>query len=448
MTRAIPESRGSPVLGHLLQMRRDPLGLLSALTPQYDGLVLLHVGPRKLYLVSDPELAHELLHKNQQALTKNTIGMRQIALIVGQGLLTSDGDFWKRQRRIAQPAFHRQRLAGFASTMVEVGEGVRHALTESLRASQPIDINRQMMACTLSIVSRTLLGADLSRDASAVADALDCLLHEARRRTVSPWRPPLFIPTPGNIRFNRALRRIDSMLERLIAERVDGRARGDDLLQMLVDAVDEETGERMNASQLRDEVVTMFIAGHETTASALAWTFFLLANHQPALARLHEELDAVLGGRAPTLEDLPRLPWLSQVLDESMRLYPPAWVFARQTSAPVEIGGYAIDADRTVLVSPWAIHRNPRYWPEPLAFEPERFAPERVATHHKLQYLPFGSASRMCIGRGFALMEAKLVLATLAQAFAFELAPGHTVVAQPSVTLRPKSGVYLNLRAR
>ncbi|MCC6625081.1 MAG: cytochrome P450 [Deltaproteobacteria bacterium] len=444
----VPRPPGLPLVAHALSMRFDPLGFFERCMRRHGGLVRFEVGRRPLYLVSDPELARELLFERHRALSKDTQGMRLLGRIVGRGLLTSDGDLWRRQRRIAQPAFHKQRLAGFAQTMTAVADEVA-ARWESLAArGEPVDLYHEMMVATLSIVSRTLLGTDLGRDAGEVARALEFLLLDTRHRMSRPWSLPMRVPTPANRRFAREVAVIDGLLARVIDERVSGRARGDDLLQMLVDAVDEETGERMDARQLRDEVVTMFIAGHETTAGALTWTFEALARHPAARQRLDAELDATLGDRAPTLEDLPRLPWLSQVLDESLRLRPPAWVFARWTAEPVALGGHAVPAGVTILTSPWTIHRNPRYWSDPEAFDPERFAPERAATHHALQLVPFGAATRLCIGRGFALMEARLVLATLARRFRWEMVSERPLTPLPAITLRPREAALARLTLR
>lgn len=428
-------------------MRRDALGLVVRMSQRHGGLVRLHVAGRPLYLVTDPELAQEVLQQ-PRSLTKQTAGMAALSLLVGNGLLTSDGELWRRQRRIAQPAFHQQSLARLAATMIRVADDTAARWAGLAAAGEPLELSHEMMAATLRIVSLTLLGTDLSEDARDVAAALDYLLVDIRRRMVTPWTLPLAVPTPANLRFRRARATIDRLLGELIDARRRGATRGDDLLQMFVDAVDEDTGERMTAAQLRDEVVTMFIAGHETTASALAWTMYALALHPEARARLHAELDRVLAGRAPTLEDLRALPFLGQVLDESLRLYPPAWIIARQTAAPVAAGGWEIPAERTILISPFAIHRSPALWPDPLAFDPDRFAPARVEAHHKFQFIPFGAATRMCIGKGFALMEAKLMLATLVPRFHLELVPDRPVVLQPAVTLRPRDGIHVRVRPR
>ncbi|MBK9035892.1 MAG: cytochrome P450 [Myxococcales bacterium] len=448
MVRHPPAPAGLPGLGHLLAMRKDPLGLCVAMMHRHGGLVRLDLGRRPVYLVTHPDLVQEVLQQQHRSVTKQTFGMAQLALVVGNGLLTSDGEFWRRQRRIAQPAFHGQRLAGFAATMVQVAEDTAQRWAGTAAAGAELDVSREMMAATLSIVSTTLLGTDLRTSATEVVDALDFLLLEVRRRMISPWLPPLAVPTPANRRFRRARATLDALLGELIAARRAGAARGQDLLQMLVDAVDDQTGEPMTAAQLRDEVVTIFIAGHETTASALAWTCYLLALHPAARDRVWAELDAVLGGRSPTLGDLPALPFLGQVLDESMRLFPPAWLIARQTAAPMVVGGFDLPADHTILLSPYAVHRAPAFWPNPLAFDPDRFAPARVAHHHRFQYIPFGAATRMCIGKGFALAESKLILATILQRYRLDLVCDRPVVPQPAVTLRPRDGIFMTVHAR
>ena len=429
-------------------MRRDALGLIVSMMHRHGGLVRLDLGPRPVYLVTHPDLVQEVLQQKHRSVSKKTFGMAQLSLVVGSGLLTSDGELWRRQRRIAQPAFHSQRLAGFAATMVKVAEETADRWAGPAASGGEIDVSREMMTATLQVVSTTLLGSDLSRAASEVADAIDFLLVEIRRRINSPWLPPLAVPTPANRRFQKMRATLDRLLGATIAARRRGEERGQDLLQMLVDAVDDETGERMNDEQLRDEVVTMFIAGHETTASALAWTFYLLSLHPGARERLWAELDRVLDGRRPALADLNALPFLGQVLDESMRLYPPAWIIARQTAEPMQVGSFDLPEDRTILLAPFAIHRSPEFWPNPLAFDPDRFAPDRVSAHHRFQYLPFGAATRMCIGKGFALIEAKLMLATILSRYRLDLVPDRAVALEAAVTLRPRDGIHMRVVRR
>lgn len=446
--RLAPEVKGIPLLGQLLTMRENPLRFMVEVMCRHGGLVRVNVGPRVLHLVTHPDHVQEILQQKHRSFTKKTAGMAQLSLLVGNGLLTSDGEFWRRQRRIAQPAFHKDHLRSFADRMVQVAQETGERWHQTAASGDTLDVDDEMMRATLAVVSRTLISADVSREAAAVDAALDYLLLEIRKRLFDPFHLPLAIPTPGNVKFKRAVETIDTLVVRVIAERRSGQVTCDDLLQMLIEAVDEETGESMTDLQLRDEVVTMFIAGHETTASALAWTWFCLSTHPAVRERLWQELDGVLAGRAPTIDDLPRLPYLGQVLNESLRLFPPAWVIARQTAEPVEIGGYHIPEDHTVLIVPYAIHRSAEFWENPLGFDPDRFAGERTASHHRYQFFPFGAGTRMCIGKGFALIEAKLILAHLAQTFRLDLAPDHTVEPQATVTLRPRDGIQMHVHER
>jgi cytochrome P450 len=434
-----PTPQGVPLLGHLVAMQRDPLSLVVRMMCDHGPLVRLRFGPRVVHLATHPDVVREVLQTKQQSFNKQTDGFKQVQLIVGQGLLTSDGAFWRRQRRIAQPAFHKTRLAGFGDTMVRAATGLAERWDRAADRREPVDVDRDLMALTLEIVADTLLSARTDGlDMQALGNAIDFLLVDVRRRMSAPFHIPLSVPLPSNVEFRRSLGVLDRVIGDIIARRRSGSEKRDDLLQMLLDAEDAETGERMTDSQLRDEAMTMFLAGHETTASALSWTLMLLSRHPEARRRLAEELDDVLGGGPPSLDDLPRLAYTGQVLDEAMRLYPPAWLFARQTSEPVQIGGCAIEDDSAVLIAPYAVHRHPDYWSNPLAFDPDRFSPDRAKEHHKFQHLPFGAGSRKCIGAGFAVMEAKIILATLAQRFTFELLPARPPVPEPALTLRPR----------
>ncbi|MCA9520139.1 MAG: cytochrome P450, partial [Myxococcales bacterium] len=446
--RTAPQPAGLPVLGQFFEMRANPLQLLVKTMCEQGGVARLVLGPRTLHLVTHPDYVQEVLQHKHRAFTKQTPGFAQLRLVVGYGLVTSDGDFWRRQRRITQPAFHKQRLAGFGEKMIAIAHETGNEWAPIAADSGVLDVDREMMRATLRIVSETMLSADLSKDAAEVAEALDLLLADVRARTTQPLQLPLAVPTPGNIKFRRALATLDRLIHEVIETRRAGRERRDDLLQMFLDAVDDETGERMTNEQLRDEVVTVFIAGHETTANALAWCWYLLSKHPLVRERVWDELDRVLDGRSPTLDDLPKLTYLGQVFDETLRLYPPAWLFARQTCEAVEVGGYTIPDDSTVLISPYAIHRSPEFWDNPLGFDPDRFAPERVAEHHRYQFIPFGAGNRMCIGKGFAVMEAKLILAELCRRFCLDLLPDHPVRAQPAVTLRPADGIWMRVRER
>jgi cytochrome P450 len=360
--------------------------------------------------------------------------------VLGNGLLTSEGDLWKRQRRIAQPAFHRQRIAGFAGTMVRAAEDAT-ALLESRRGDD-VDMHHEMMRLTLRIVGETLLAYDPTDAADEVGAALSFLLPLANQRSVRIVDLPPIFPTRQNLKFRRALATLDTVVRRMIAERRKSPGDRGDLLSMLIEARDAETGEAMDDRQLRDETMTIFLAGHETTANALTFTWLLLSRFPAAARELRAELTQVLGGRSATADDLPKLTVTRRILQEAMRLYPPAWIIGRSATGPDEICGYEVPAGSIVFISPYVVHRHPELWEDPEGFDPSRFAREPA----RGAYLPFGGGPRMCIGNGFATMEAELVLATMAQRLRFDLVPGTDVKLQPSITLRPRDGVAMTVR--
>jgi cytochrome P450 len=364
--------------------------------------------------------------------------------IAGNGLVASEGDFWRRQRRLAQPAFHRDRVETYAATMV----GFAGEMLAGWREGEERDAHEEMLVLTQRVVARTLFSADVSAESGEIADALGRIVRPFASQTTLKWILDNRLPTPAHVRFDRDVRLIDRFVYRLIAER---RASGEDtgdLLSMLLRAQDEDGG-GMTDRQLRDELMTIFLAGHETTAIALTWAWFLLARNPPAEARLHAELDAVLaGGRAPTLADLPRLRYAEWVVKESLRLYPPAWGVGRECVRECEVGGVRVPAGMQVLAFPWVIQRDGRWFRDPLAFRPERWGEEDISCLPRYAYFPFGGGPRLCIGNYFATMEAVLILSTVARRFRLRLADEDPIEPMPALTLRPKGGVPVILEAR
>jgi cytochrome P450 len=426
---------------NLREYARDPLGFLSGCAREYGDVVGLRFMGQNLYLLSDPDLIEYVLVENNRNFTKTRILKRNRRLL-GEGLLTSEGGFWRRQRRLAQPAFHRKRVAAYGEVMVAFAE----RSLEAWRDGQTIDVHEEMMHLTLEIVAKCLFDADVRTRATGVGKAMKVALENfsSRRRLI---RIPRGVPTPHNIRFEMAARRLDEIVGTIIEDRrKSGEDRGD-LLSMLVLAEDED-GERMMDKQLRDEVMTLFLAGHETTANALSWTFWLLSLSPYAEAKLAEELERVLGDRTPTLSDLSDLPYVERVVKESMRLYPPAWVVGREAVAGCEVGDYRMPAGTTALMSQWVMHRDPRYHENPERFEPDRWTAEYEKALPRFAYFPFGGGPRQCIGAGFAMAEACLILATVAQRFRMDLAPGQRIEPYASITLRPKQGIRMSLVER
>lgn len=372
-------------------------------------------------------------------------GLQRAKRLLGEGLLTSEGEFHLRQRRLAQPAFHRQRIAGYAATMVEYAARTR----DEWRAGETRDIAREMMRLTLAIAGKTLFDADVESEADEIGEALTTTFALFNRVSLpfAQWLDRL--PLPATKRFQKARQRLDSTIYRIINERRAAAVDRGDLLSMLIAARDDEgDGTGMTDEQLRDEAMTIFLAGHETTANALTWTWYLLSQHPEVAARFHAEIDEALKGRLPSAEDFPRLRYTEMVLAESMRLYPPAWLIGRRALSDYQINGYRIPARSILLLSQYVTHHDARFFPDPFRFDPERWTPEARESRPKFSYFPFGGGPRLCIGEHFAWMEGVLVLATIAQRFRMRLAPGHPVEMQPLVTLRPKHGMKLILEAR
>jgi cytochrome P450 len=419
----------------------DPLGYFTGLVREYGDLIGLRILNFRILLINHPDHIEDVLVNHPRKFIKGRV-LKANKRVFGSGLLTSEGDFWLRQRRLAQPAFHRARIAGYASTMAEYTERLLHEWQDG----EERDIHKEMMRLTLQIVGKTLFDADVEGDAQDVGKSMELLLELGAdfRRTVLI---PHWLPTPVNLRLEGAIRKIEKVLYRIIAEkRASGRDAGD-LLSMLLAAQDED-GSRMTDKQLRDEAITLFLAGHETTANTLSWTWWLLAQNPAVEAKLHGELRAVLGGRTPSLDDLPKLVYTNHIITESMRLYPPAWGTARTAIEDHEIAGYSVPKGSGVSFAQWTVHRDPRWYDAPEEFRPERWEGDLLKRIPRFAYFPFGGGPRQCIGNSFALMEAALVLATIAQQYRFRLVEEHPVVPLASITLRPRHGIRAVLEAR
>jgi cytochrome P450 len=443
-----PGPRGCVLFGSLSEMREDSIKLLMDAARDFGDVVRLRL-VQNVHLINYPDGIKHVLQDRHTNYQKGFMYERMKPL-VGEGLLTSEGDFWKRQRRLAQPAFHKQRIVGFAALMA------RHT-TAMLDRWEPVaaggtaatlDCHGEMMKLTFAIVGDALFSMDVLGEAEDVGRALTTALEVTNHRFQSLFVTPKKLPTPENRRFDSAMKVLEKSVRGIIAARRGGEAAArEDLLAMLMAARDEETGEGMDDQQLRDEVMTMILAGHETTANALSWAFYLLSRNPAVERKLRDEVGAVLGGRPPTIEDLGRLKYTQQVIDESMRLYPPAWLIARKALEADEIGGYEIPKGSTVLLCPYTMHRHVGFWENPEAFDPERFAPELVAARPRFAYYPFAAGPRMCIGNAFAAMEMQIILAMVTQRYHLSLQPGFKVEEAPQVTLRPKNGVLMHLRA-
>jgi cytochrome P450 len=439
----LPGPKGGFYFGSGVDFRRDQLGFYDSCARQYGDLVATKMGPFRILLVYHPDAIEELLVTRARDFVKSP-GVRLLQPLLGDGLLLSEGDTWLRQRRLVQPAFHRQRVAGYGDAMVALTE--RHVT--GWKPGDVIEVHGEMMALTQAIVGKTLFDADVSGDAHEATQAAKVLAEDFGVRLRSFRLIPFWVPTPANLRARRAIRRLDAVVHRIIAARTaSGEDRGD-LLSMLIAAQDADDGTRMTARQLRDEVMTIYLAGHETTAVALSWTWYLLAEHPEVEARLSSELRDVLGGRTPSVADLPRLEYADMVVTEAMRLYPPAYGIGRQAVRPTEIAGQSIAA-RDIFIAPtWRVHRDPRWFDDPEAFRPERWAGDLLRRLPRFAYFPFGGGPRQCIGNSFAQMEAVLILAAVARRFRLSLVPGQRITPTPYVTLRPEPGIRMLVTGR
>jgi cytochrome P450 len=437
----------------LPEFRGDRLGFLVRTARQYGGVARFGLRTRSVHLVTEPAAVKRVLQDNADNYGRKTRSLAALRETIGDGLLTTTGPAWWRNRRLAQPAFHKQRLGAFAGTMAEAAEDFASRLGRP-GADAPFDLVPELARLTLKILGRCLFARELTDEADAVGGAVQVVLHHTIEKLGRLVPMPGAVPTPKNLRFRKALRALDRVVLSLIDERRRGvvpagdGGGGGDLLTMLVSARDEETGEGLGDRQLRDEVMTLLLAGHETTAMALAWTFYLLSLHPGARRKIEEEVSAVLGGRRPRLEDLPRLSYTRMVLEEAMRLYPPAWVITRSASGADELGGFTIPAGDMVLLSPYVTHHDPALWEGPEGFDPERFSPGAEAARPRYAYYPFGGGPHLCIGAGFAMMEATIVLAAVAQRVRIDLEPGRPVSIEPLVTLRPSPGIWVTARPR
>jgi cytochrome P450 len=427
-------------------VRRNPTSVFLDAARRYGEVSYLKIGPRHGFLVTNPADIRHVLQDNARNYRKSPL-YDKLRVLLGNGLLTSEGDFWLRQRRIAQPAFHRQRIAGLAGVMARAARDTAAAWEPIASAGRPVDIDEEMMRLTRTVVLRTLLGADLGPFTDTVDDAWRILNEHIGE---SFWSVGLtdWWPSARKRRFHAARAVLRGAVEHVIAERRRHPSDSADLLSMLMTARDEDTGESMTDEQLRVEVTTFLLAGQETTSLALTWIWYLLSQHAAAQRRLEDEIDAALEGRPPEYGDLVNLPYARMVIDEAMRLYPPAWGFSRQALGDDLVGGFRLPRGWLVFVVPYVLHRLPAFWPNPDAFDPERFTPERSADRPKFVYLPFGAGPRQCIGNQFALIEAHLVLATLAQRYRLHLVPGHRVDSWPLITLRPRFGMPMIIERR
>ena len=428
---------------NLVSIRRDPLAFLTRMAREHGDVAHFKLGPQDVFLLSNPDDIRDVLVTYNRRFMKGR-GLQRAKKLLGEGLLTSEGEFHLRQRRLAQPAFHRQRIASYADTMVQLAARVR----ESWSDNAEIEVDREMMRLTLAIAGKTLFNSDVQSDADDIGASLTAAFALFNRVTL-PFADLLEkLPLPSNRRFQEARTKLDAVIYRIINEhRASGTDNGD-LLSMLLLAQDTEgDGGSMTDEQLRDEAMTIFLAGHETTANALTWTWYLLSQHPHVESQMHEEIVGVLDGRLPSADDVPRLKYTEMVFAESMRLFPPAWTIGRMALEAHEASGIKIPKGSLILMSQYVVQRDSRWYPEPQKFDPTRWVESEKEKRPRFSYFPFGGGPRLCIGEGFAWLEGVLVLATIAQRWRLEMSPEQRVATLPLVTLRPRFGMKMISRS-
>jgi cytochrome P450 len=439
-----PGPRGLPLIGEARSFARDPLAFLSGAAERYGDIVNFRLGRLDVFFVRHPDYVREVLITQRASFTMTSLRAK-INAVVGEGLFTSRGELHARQQRLMLPVFRKSRIEAYAGQMAELSRRMR----DQWQVGATIDIADEMMKLTMLIAAQALFEQDIGSDTQSVSRNIGITLEFFTRLSSPFLKLSLALPLPATLRFKKAVRDLDTVIYRMIERRRDTAATGKDLLSLLMQAKDDETNVQMTEKQLRDEVLTLLIAGHETTANVLAWTFYLLAQRPDAEQRMHEEAKAVLGGRTSFgAADLDRLVYARRVMQEGLRLYPPGWFVGRQAQADVKIGGYTVPKGAVVLVSQYVTHRDARFFEEPERFKPERWESDLEARLPRGAYFPFSAGDRHCIGEGFAWQEALLILATLAERWRFELVPGQQIRPRPSVTLRPDRPIRMIVHPR
>ena len=429
-----------PVLGNLLDFGRDPIAFFEKCAREYGDIVSLKLGSWPALFINHPDLFDYVLVENNKNFIKHSFFFRHVTDLFGAGLLTNEGQPWLRQRRLMQPAFHRDRVAGYGRTMAEYTQRMLDAWDAEQKTNR--DTHRDMMKLTMEIATKTLFGGDVTdAEAADIGAAFDDAVVSIADRFRRPVKIPEWLPIPGNLRWRHAVKRLDALVYDMLDQK-RRRGPGDDLLTMLTEARDED-GSAMDAKQIRDEAVTIFLAGHETTAIALSWTFYLLAQHPEIEERLAQEV------KGASASELVRLPFLANVVNESMRLYPPAYALGREALADCELGGYHVPKGTTIFIVPWVSHRDPRWFDDPLAFRPDRWNNDFAKTLPRFAYLPFGGGPRLCIGLSFALMEAAILLGSIVQRYRLTRDAGMPPIDPfASITLRPNGGMPMQVTPR
>ena len=442
--KTIPGPRGLPLLGVMPEMISDMLGLFTNTAREYGGIAQFKLLNKSYLLVTNPDYVKYILQDNY----RNYIRGRSVEtgrVLLGNGLPLTDGDFWLRERRILQPAFHRERLGKLANVITNVIDIFTQDWEAKSRGNEILDLDDEMMRLTLTVIIKSMFSAKIDDKVQSLSHAFNVASKFMLWRSQQMWAPPLSVPIPRNVEYNRALKVLNDTIYPLIEDRRKNLE--DDLLGMMLEMRDADTGEGMSDQQARDEVVTIFFAGHETTAATMAWAFYLLSQHPEIEERARAEVKGVLNGRQPAFADLPKFVYLQQVINEVLRLYPAAYLFAREAMVDDQLDGYPIPANTLIFITPFVNHHDPKYWPDPERFDPERFTSEQVASRPRHIYYPFGEGPHLCLGNNFALMEMQLILAMTLQRFRLRLIPNHPIAFKPEATLRPRYGMKMTIES-
>jgi cytochrome P450 len=439
-----PGPKGNVILGSIQDYMKSPLRFMIKTAQDYGDVAYYRLGPYRFYLLSHPDHIYEMLVKQANKFHKPGLTRRLLGQFMGEGLFVAVGELHRQQRKLAQPAFHQKRIDSYAQAMVDYSYQMRDAW----QPGQAIDVEPEMRRLTLQIVAKTLFNSEMSDATAKLSRAVNALQEVVSREFRVPLPLPSWIPIAHNVKKKQAIKDLDSIVLATIAQHRQAKADNGDLLSMLVLAVDEENGKRMDDQQLRDEVTTLFLAGHETTANSLIWAFYLLSQHPDIWLKLTAEVDSVLGSRRPTLEDLAQLKYTSMIIKETLRLYPPIYYLDRTPLEDVTIGDYTFKKGSILACCPFITHHDERYFEKPDEFNPERFADGWDKKLPRFAYFPFGGGPRVCIGQQFALMEATFILACIAQRYELSLAPGHEVVIEDVLTIRPKYGMRMTITER
>jgi cytochrome P450 len=424
-----------------LVVLKDPLAFFVSTFAEYGDIYNVNSNLYTIYVTANPEHIQEIMVTNKKDYAKSD-DYKILKYSLGNGLLTSEGDFWKKQRRIAQPAFHR----GSMKKLLDIMVASTQKTIESWKGKTQVELTDEMSFLALDIVTKCLFGTKLETDYVKIQEAITVENEYLAERIMKPFKPPFWVPTSKNRAYRKARSYSSNLILDIIKERQENPSEHHDLLSMLMSTEDEDTGEKMSNQQLKDESITIFVAGHETTANALSWTFYLLSQHPEKMQLLQDEIENVLQGSNPDFQSLKELSYTQMVLEEAMRLYPPAWTIVRKVAHDTNMDGYDFKKETRLILDVFMLHRHPDYWENPTDFEPKRFEPEEKKKRHKYAYIPFGAGQRMCIGNNFAMMEMKIVLVMLLQNFNISLAKNAPeVVPEPLITLRPKNGILMDL---